>query len=140
MISVVDSSVVVKWYSAEPDSVLASRLIGQPLVAPDLIRAEVGNTLWKKVRLGELKRPQAVEALPHLAQSVTLLRSEPFAEAALELSFDLGHPIYDCFFLEIARTLNFPLITSDTRLWKLTRDTPFAARVVMLRDWEHGND
>lgn len=136
MISVIDSSVTVKWYAAEPDSLLARTFIGRPLVAPDLIRAEVANSLWKKVRLGQLRLAQGIQALEHLAQAVILLRSEPFAESALELSLDLGHPVYDCFFLAIARTLDFPLVTSDKKLWARTRGTPFSDRVIMLRDWE----
>ncbi len=139
MISVVDSSVAVKWYAAEPDSLLARMLIGRPLVAPDLIRAEVANTLWKKVRLGQLTLAQGASALGHLARSVTLFRAEPFAEAALELSLELAHPVYDCFFLAIARALDFRLVTSDKRMWAVTRGTPFNDRVIMLRDWEHND-
>jgi predicted nucleic acid-binding protein len=139
LISVVDSSVAVKWYAAEQDSFLARALFGRPLVAPDLIRVEVANTLWKKVRLGQLTLDQSASALGHLARSVTLFRSEPFAESALELSLDLVRPVYDCFFLIIARTLDFPLVTSDKRLWAATRGTPFNDRVIMLRDWEQNH-
>ena len=139
MINVVDTSVAIKWYASEPDSLRARKLIGRPLIAPNLIRAELANALWKKVRRGELERTQAREALPHLARSVMLLPSEPFAESVLELSLDLGHPVYDCFFLELARTLDFPLITSDKRLWIRTRGSSFTDRVIMLRDWEPDN-
>ncbi len=139
MISVVDSSVAVKWYVAEADSDIAEILLQRPLIAPDLIRAEVANALRKKVLRGELEPAQTVAALPHLARSVRLMPSEAFAESALELSLDLVHPVYDCFFLLLAQTLDFPLVTSDRRLWKRTRGTPFAERVVMLSDWEHGD-
>lgn len=140
MITVVDSSVAVKWYSAEPDSLLAGRLLGRPLAAPDLIRIEVANALRRKVARQEMRPAQTVEALPHLARNVTLLRAEPFAELALELSLELAHPIHDCFFLILAQTLDFPLVTADEKLWKRTRDSLFADRVIMLRDWEQGDD
>ncbi|HEV2866158.1 MAG TPA: type II toxin-antitoxin system VapC family toxin [Allosphingosinicella sp.] len=137
---VVDSSVAVKWYVAEPDSGRARTLIGRPLLAPDLIRAEVANALWKKVRRGEATAAQARGALPHLARSVILLPSEPFSEMALDLSLDLGHSVYDYFFLEMARTLDFPLLTSDEKLWTRTRGSSFADGVILLRDWDQEHD
>lgn len=140
MIAVVDSSVAVKWYAAEADSLLARRLLRRPLAAPDLIRIEVANALARKVGRGEMQRAQTVEALPHLSRSVTLLRSEPFAEQALDLSLDLAHPVHDCFFLVLARTLDFPLVTADEKLWKRTRDSLFADRVILLRYWEPSDD
>jgi predicted nucleic acid-binding protein len=136
----VDSSVAVKWYVAERDSARARTLIGRPLLAPDLIRAEVANALWKKVRRGEATAAQARAALPHLGRSVILLPSEPFSEMALDLSLDLGHSVYDCFFLEMARTLDFPLLTSDEKLWTRTRGSSFADRVILLHDWDREHD
>jgi predicted nucleic acid-binding protein len=135
LITIVDSSVAVKWYSAEPDSLLAGRLLGRPLAAPDLIRIEVANALRRKVVRHEMKAAQTVEALPHLARNVTLFRAEPFTEMALELSLELTHPIHDCFFLILARALDFPFVTADETLWKRTRESLFADRVILLSDW-----
>lgn len=140
MISIVDTSVAVKWYACEPDSEIAAQLLGRPLAAPDLIRAEVGNSLWKKVRKGEITPAQAQSALPQLARSVMLLPSEALAESALDLALELGHPIYDCVFLALAQTLDFPLITADKRLWSQTRNTVFSDRVIMLAEWEMKGD
>jgi len=136
LISVVDSCVAVKWYAPEPDTALAWALLGRPLIAPDQIRAEVASALWKKVRANEIGRAQALGALPHLGQSVRLMPSEPFAEMALALALDLGQPVYDCFFLALAQTLNFPLITADRKLWLRTRGTSFSGLVMLLRDLE----
>ena len=135
MINVIDSSVAVKWYAAETGSDRAVGLIGRPLVAPDLIRPEVANALWKKWRRGEIVHAQAIGALPHLSQALTLLPSEGFAEMALDLALSLGHPVYDCFFLAIAQTLDFPLITADKRFRERLRGTELEGRVVTLEDW-----
>lgn len=139
MIGVVDSSVAVKWYAAEPDSDLATALLGEPLVAPDLIRAEVANALWKKVRRGEMVREQTMAALPHLSAAVTLLPAEALAETALAIALDLGHPVYDCFFLAMAQELSLPLITADTRLCARLEGTLLQKGVVMLSSWQNGN-
>lgn len=135
MISLVDSSVAIKWYVTEPDSQSADILLNHSLAAPDLIRAEVANALWKKVRRGELAAGQAKSSLSHLASAVTLLPTEPFAEMALEIAVEIKHPVYDCLFLALSRTLDFPFVTADKRLWLRSRGTPFADRVVMLADW-----
>ena len=140
MISVVDSCVAAKWYALEPDTALARTLLGRPLIAPDQIRAEVASALWKKVRANEIERAQALRALPHLVQSVTFMPSEPLAEMALDLALDLGQSVYDCFFLALAQTLNFPLITADRKLWLRTRGTAFSGLVIMLRDWRPTDD
>ena len=140
MISVVDSCVAAKWYAPEPDTALAWTLLGRPLIAPDQIRAEVASALWKKVRANQIERAQALQALPHLVQSVTLMPSEPLAEMALDLALDLGQPVYDCFFLALAQTMNFPLVTADRKLWLRTRGTALSGRVIMLCDVEQTND
>ena len=136
MIAILDSSVAVKWYALEPQSEEAAALIGQPLTAPDLIRVEVGHALWKKADRGEIRRTQAIAALPHLASSVALLRSGPLAERALDLAFQLNHPIYDCFFLLLAEDLDLPLVTADVRLRQRVDGTPMEGRVLMLSDWK----
>jgi predicted nucleic acid-binding protein len=51
---VVDASVAIKWFVAEPLSIEARRILDDyqagtlSLVAPDLINAEFGNIVWKK--------------------------------------------------------------------------------------------
>ena len=140
MISVVDSCVAVKWYAPEPDRAVARKLLGHPLIAPDQIRAEVASALWKKVSAGEVEPAQALRALAHLGGIIKFMPSEPLADMALGLALDLGHPVYGCFFLALAQTLNFPLITSDRKLWLRTRRTAFNGRVIMLEDWRPDDD
>lgn len=51
---VVDSSVVIKWFVAEPHSSEARRLLDEyqqgalDFLGPDLLFAEIGNIVWKK--------------------------------------------------------------------------------------------
>jgi predicted nucleic acid-binding protein len=52
---VVDSGVVIKWFLPEPYSTEARRVLDDyrtgtvHFLAPDLIHAELGNILWKKL-------------------------------------------------------------------------------------------
>jgi len=139
LISVVDSCVVTKWYAPEPGTALALTLLGRPLIAPDQIRAEVASALWKKIRASEIKRADALRALSHLVRTVKFMPSEPLAEMALGLALDLGQPVYDCFFLALAQTLDCPLITADEKLWLRTRRTVFRGRVIMLHELEQAD-
>jgi hypothetical protein len=65
---VVDASIAVQWFSNEPRSNLAARLIGEqtPLLAPDLMPVEAVNAWWKKVRVGDMEPSHLNEALVNL--------------------------------------------------------------------------
>ena len=50
---VIDASVAVKWYLAEvhqPEAIIVLDS-DEILMAPDLLLSEVGNIIWKKVRI-----------------------------------------------------------------------------------------
>jgi predicted nucleic acid-binding protein len=136
LIGVIDSSVAVKWYVEEIDSDRAAGLIGLELVAPDIIRVEVANALWKKVRKGEIEEGQTVEALPHLSAAVKIMPSTLLIGAAFEAAVELRHPVYDCVFLVLSQELRLPLITSDERLCRHVHNTRFEALVTPLRTWK----
>jgi predicted nucleic acid-binding protein len=87
------------------------------LLAPDLILAEAGNAFWKAVRAGLILRKDAVAALERLPK--TFDRLVPLSllyEDAARLSFELDHPVYDCFYLALAEREGVPLVTADKRL------------------------
>ena len=62
---VVDAGVAVKWFVPEIHSAPALRLLRKrfDLQAPELIRVEFGNILWKKCRAGEFDGTTAGEIL-----------------------------------------------------------------------------
>lgn len=136
MTLVVDTSVVLKWVVAEQDSDRAVRLIGLPLVAPDILRAELANALWKKVRIRrELSEEQARRGLSRASAPLRLVPSAPLADRALALGLALSHPVYDCFFLALAEELDTCLITADRRFLQRLYDTPLAVRAVSVEEW-----
>lgn len=116
MTLVIDASVAAKWVLPEPDSERAAALrIEDPdLVAPSLVVAEVGNAIWKGAQRKDLNRPQALAALriaaAHFARLVPL---EELAAEAMALALDGRHPIYDSFYLVLARRESAPLVTAD---------------------------
>ena len=120
---VVDSSVAIKWLVSEEGSDHAVALQGTPMAAPQLLIAECTNTLWKKVRRGELNRHEAMVAGELLAMiDLTLLPMQALVAPALELALRLKHPSYDCFFVAAADSLGAHFVTADRRLWQTLRD------------------
>src|SRR5712692_617003 len=85
---------------------------------PDLMYCEVGNILWKRVRLGELSEPEAAEiAAALLAVPKTVHPSALLLPAALKVACLLSRPVYDCIYLALAEFLDSTLITADKKLF-----------------------
>lgn len=122
MTIVVDASVAAKWLVAEDGSDAARAVLasGEPLIAPDLVVAEVGNVLWKKHRSREVTTEQAQTAaatLPTLFDR--LVPALDLVLEALILSVEADHPLYDSLYVVLARREAAALATLDVRLGAL---------------------
>ena len=85
--------------------------------APDLLLPEFANTIWKKVRRGEIARPEPfLNELRSLSELIALYPAEVLIERASHLAFELDHPVYDCLYLACARITDTPLVTADKGL------------------------
>jgi predicted nucleic acid-binding protein len=135
---VVDASVAIKWILIEELHVQARRLVedeDEEIHAPDLLFAETTNIAWKKWREGRMKREQAEEGLRkiqdcfHVVHPSTLLLPR-----ALDLSIQLDHPAYDCFYLACAEATGGVLVTVDRALLAAARDGGLRHRVRHLAD------
>lgn len=137
---VVDTSVAIKWVVSEdgvdlePDTAIALSILERGLIAPDLIAAEFGNALWKKVSRQEIGFAQATEAMDILPTIVSFLPVEPYAKRALEIAVQLDHPVYDCFFIAVAEAHATSLVTADRRLVARAASSIFGPLVTDLAD------
>lgn len=122
---IVDASVVVKWFVLEDGHEQARSLLlaDEPLLAPDLLAVEVANALWAKVRRQELGQAQAVRAIAAVGEGgePRLRPSAPLLSAAFELATALEHPVYDCLYVALARSMDDRLWTADTALARAAR-------------------
>jgi predicted nucleic acid-binding protein len=119
---VVDASVAAKWALPEPDSdrALALHARGEALLAPSLVVAEIGNAAWKRVRRGLLTRDQGLAATRIAIELISrIVPDTELHQPAAALAVDFGHPIYDCFYLALARREQCTLVTADARLSQL---------------------
>lgn len=130
----VDASVAVKWLIDETGSDRAVELSATtPLVAPTLLRIEVGNALFKKVLRGEIAAEPATlahDALPAFVSE--WVETSGLADTAFVICMELLHPVYDCYYLALAELRDIQLVTADRRLIERCRDTRFHARLVAL--------
>jgi predicted nucleic acid-binding protein len=116
---VVDASVVIKWFIPEVDSAAARRLLDQDhaYFAPDLLFAELANTIWKKVRAGHLQPEQSERLMTDFtAIAVETISCRALAHDAQSLAVAIGRSAYDALYLALAIRLDTQLITADEPL------------------------
>lgn len=136
---VVDASVAVKWLITEEGSDTACRLLnsGDELHAPRLMASEVANTLWRKVRLGEVQLGRAGALMTAVTEMpVRWNTDETFCADALRIALALDRPAYDCFYLALAQRIGAQVVTADLRFANALAPTEHGDIVMSLRDYE----
>ncbi len=139
---VVDSSVVIKWFDAEPYAAEADRILtayetgALVLLAPDILPAEVGNIIWKKQTL--LKRLTAMEAQEILrkfqALSFTLMPTAILLDDAYHFAIAHQRTVYDALYLVLSIREQCPFVTADERLVNAVKNA--FPHVVWLGNWQ----
>jgi predicted nucleic acid-binding protein len=132
---VVDTSVAIKWFLPEPHSDHARKfLTGEhELLAPDLLLAEFGSVLWKRIRGGEMKAEEAVAVLSALMEAPLHVRpSAALIAPALEIAVRTQRTVYDSLYLSLALREKAPLVTADLRLFNALQPTPLAASLLWI--------
>lgn len=130
-----DASVAVKWYFNEPLAEPALELLagGHALHVPDLIHAEFGNVLRKKVGHGLVGAAhadlvaKAFAKIPFLVFSSASLMPE-----ALAIAIEHQCPLYDSLYVALARRTEAPLVTADERLVNSLANTPLVSHLLWL--------
>lgn len=136
-IFVVDASLVVKWFVPEINAEAARKWLeaSHDYVSPDLLFAEVGNVVWKKVgrkELSEAEARQLVKDLPRLAVETVATRS--LLQDALAVALTAGITAYDAMYLTLAVRLETQVITGDQRVVeKVARHQPLAGHIRSLQ-------
>lgn len=138
---VVDSSVVIKWFTAEPFTGQARKLLDGyqdgtlSLLAPDLLFAEIGNVVCKKQRLQGLTAADAdlvINGVLLLGWEVTPCAS--LLTAAHQIAVAHGRSVYDAIYLALSLRAQCPFVTADERLVHAVR--PAFPGVTWIADWQ----
>ena len=127
---VLDASVVVKWFAVESYTPAALRLMRAPVefASPDLLIAEVTNTMWKKVRRGELTADEAQRRVETLTSiDVITVPCRDLAGEAHQLATMTGRSVYDSMYLALAIRLGTRVITADAKFLNAIKSFPVLA-------------
>jgi predicted nucleic acid-binding protein len=134
---VVDASVAVKWFLPEAHSEAARALLGagHELIAPELIYAELGSALLKRVRKGEIEEAVAAEIFS-LARGLRMdiHPMEPLLEATLRISATHRQTFYDSLYLALALGRDARLITADRPFYDAIRASNLAPQMVWVEE------
>lgn len=136
---VVDASVVAKWFLPESGSDAALALLGRirraevEAFAPDLMMAEVSNTMWKRVRGGTLKAGDAIAIVETLADSpLEIASSSSLIATATEIAIEVGCTVYDALYIALAVRVDGTVSSADGKLVRTLAATRYAERVQLL--------
>ncbi|TAH49216.1 MAG: PIN domain-containing protein [Chloroflexota bacterium] len=120
---VVDSSIVIKWFVTEPLSEEARRVLNGyqsgalTLIAPDLLAAEIGNIVWKKVRMQGLAREDAQQIISAFRElDIELLPTTSLLEDAVRIAMAHERNVYDALYIALSEREQSLFITADERL------------------------
>lgn len=92
-----------------------SRVRGEQLAGPDLLRIEVTSVFRRQVVAGELRAADAESALDDLLDlPLTVFPTSPFLTRAWELRGNLT--VYDALYVAVAEAAGATLLTADGRL------------------------
>ena len=120
---VIDSSVAVKWFIAEPYSAEARRILDAyqngllSFLAPDLINAEVGNIIWKKQSFQGLDASDAQEVLEEFRRlQFTLARSAELLGDAYKIAVTHRRTVDDALYIALSVREGCRFVSADEKL------------------------
>ena len=134
---IVDASVALKWTLTEPDSEIASQLIGRgDLVAPTMLHVELGHALSKLSRRRLITPAAALSAWRELREAnVLIYDDDALLDPAFELSLALNASFHDCVYLALAVETADMLVSADERFVRAVRASPeLAGRILSLAE------
>jgi predicted nucleic acid-binding protein len=84
---------------------------------PDVFWPELGNVLWKAVRLKRITSASARESIQSFAETgITTVPSRPLMADAFDIAHAFGRSVHDSVYVALALSIDAPLVTADERL------------------------
>lgn len=125
---ILDSSVIIKWFSDEEDSDKArvirnNHVQGRlDIIAPDLLLYEIANALRYNNAVNEKDIQDAVDSIFKLDLSI-IIPTREVLHNAISIAKKHNTTVYDAHYLAIAQFLNIPLITADQKFFQKVKNT-----------------
>jgi predicted nucleic acid-binding protein len=120
---VVDSSVALKWFFAEPYSADARRVLdgyqngALSFIAPDLLNAEFGNVVWKRHAFQGLDAADARDVLNAFrALQFNFVPAGSLIEDAFRIASSYRRTVYDSLYVALSVREGCQMMTADEKL------------------------
>ena len=125
---VLDSSVAIKWFLAEPDSAKAldirdnfARGIHE-LLAPDVFPVEAAHSITRAERQGRIKPGEAAIFFHDIVRNAPVIKpTPPLLIRAIEISLSTRQAAYDCIFVALAEGEGCEMVSADDQLVRKLR-------------------
>ena len=133
---IIDASVAIKWFIPEDGSIAALRFLNgkRELIAPDLIRPEVGNIIWKLHSRHLLNADEASQIIDDfLSLPIEIHDSESLMASAFEIAIETDRTVYDSLYLALAIKTHGIMVTADERFANALKNTDFTQFISLLR-------
>ena len=138
---VVDSGITIKWFIEEDDSDIAQLIYDDyesgnfSFLAPDLIYAEFGNIVWKKLIFKNLDPKEANFAVQEFKKiSFTLTPITALFDDAYEIAVKYKRTFYDSLYLALSVRENCEFVTADEKFYNAVRAK--FSNIVLLSNWQ----
>jgi predicted nucleic acid-binding protein len=120
----------------EEHAATARRILStRDLLAPHLLWAEIGNTLWKRHRRLESSTEEVRRMLGEIQQlPVITFPHWPLLPEALDLAISLEQTVYDCLYLALAEARDSVMVTADRRFHDVVSESVWSDRIVWIED------
>lgn len=123
---VIDASVAAKWFLPPAQETLTEEALllfeeyvkgAARFVVPDLFWPELGNILWKAVRLKRITGRSAERALNGLQERrIPTETSASLLNYAFAIATAFDRTVYDAMYVALSVSSDAPLVTADERL------------------------
>ena len=138
--SVLDASVVLKWFVSEKDSDKAEALRSEyylgkrEIIVPDLILYEVSNALHYHPDFEPLEIKEAIQTLFDIGIEI-VTPTQILMSKAIDIASENIVTCYDASYFALARDLQTDFITADQKFYKRLFQNGFTD-IILLKNFE----
>lgn len=135
---IVDTSVVVKWFSAEQDSTKANALLDAnkndeiEFLFPQTVLFELINSLFHSKKFSQTQTEQSVRLFLDLKAQFIPIDEFNFQQETISLVYQTNLTSYDASFIALANIYKTTLITADYKHHKKS----ISPYILWLSEWK----
>jgi predicted nucleic acid-binding protein len=121
-VKVIDSSALIKYVAKEENWEKVEEHLKEGCVTLDLATKETANALVKKALKNEVTTETAKEIINYLPKIVRITPQKEHFSKAFEIAIKHKLTIYDALFIALSVNTNMPLLTSDEKQAKASKE------------------